>query len=121
MDIDPIQERTSSINKIKQWFKSLFRKKKTEPDYEKVLQTARENAYKNYQAYSKFGMSCEQAAKNLEKMGKAFAVYNKFLTPNQMREILDKESIEDESILYADGKPYCIIKKGEPIWMDKNK
>lgn len=115
MDIDPIQERTSSINKIIKWFRSLFNKKKT-PDYEKILSEVSKNAERNYIAYSDFGLSCEKA-------GKALAQFGKVLSPNQMREICDLKRIEDEEdcTLYADNKAYCIIRKGEPIWLEKDK
>lgn len=116
MDIDPIQERTSSINKIIKWFKSLFKKKK-KPDYEKILAEVQINAKNNYEAYSKFGMSCESAAYSMKQMGMAFAKFDEVLPKNEIRKRMDM----DECTLYADNKPYCIIRKGEPIWLEKNK
>lgn len=119
MNIDPIQERTNLINKLIKWAKSLFKKK---PKYEKIIKTTREAAYKNYEAYSKFGMSCEEAAKSMNEVGKIIAKFNKYTPPNQMRKELGLDPIEDTTILYADQKPYCILnKKGDPIWLEKIK
>lgn len=120
MDIDPIQERTNSINKLIKWAKSLFRKKKS-PDYEKTLLEVQKNAKANYEAYSKFGMSCEEAAKAMSKYGEAIAKFNEYKTPNQMRKELGFDEVHDDCILYADDKAYCIIRKGEPIWLEKTK
>lgn len=117
MNIDPIQEKTSLINKLIGWAKNLFKK---EPNYEKIIQASREAAYQNYELYRKYGMSCEQAAKSMKKCGDAIAKFNKVMTPNQMREILGLDS--ETTTLYADNKAYCILnKKGDPIWLDKIK
>lgn len=118
MDIDPIQEKTSSINKLIKWAKSLFKKK---PNYEKILSEVQKNAKLNYEAYSKFGKSCEEAGKSLSKCGEVIAKFNEYKTPNQMRKELGFDEVRDDCILYADDKAYCIIRKGEPIWLEKTK
>ena len=67
----------------------------------------------------KFGVSAQEASESLAKAGKSLGealIFNKFLTPNEMRKIVD----DDITTLYADGNPYCIInKKGDVIWQSK--
>lgn len=112
MDIDPIQERTSSIDKIKKWLKTLFKPSKDlNKEFQKLSEQTSKDINMTVQAVSNFGISCEEAGKRLVQ-------FSKVLTPSQMREIVYSEN----TTLYADGKPYCIIdKKGEPIWLEKNK
>lgn len=115
-DNDPIKNEENLFKKIFDKFSKKFKKKK-KFNYEEIIQEARENAYKNYEAYSKFGISCEQASKNLQKMNQVFASCNKIMSPNQMREII----ANNETILYADGEPYCKTKEGEYVWLIKEK
>lgn len=116
MDIDPIQNQKTWLEKALEKFKEFGRqfknfKKPKKPDYEELLKRLDENNKKVVYNMNKFGMSCEEA-------GKALMKFNEVLTPNKMREICDLKRIEDgETTLYADGKPYCIInRKGDIVW-----
>lgn len=115
MDIDPIQEKTSSINKLIKWVQSLFKNKK---DCNRIIKTTKKEIKDTCKAFKDYGTSCQSAAYAMQKMGTSIFKFNEILTPDQMREKIYKNT----SILYADNKPYCKLnEKGEILWLNKNK
>ena len=99
-DIEPIQEHLTLYEKIKRYFKQKTYKCKVE----KMTIDLTKNQMKVVNNMGKFGVSAEAL------------IFNKFLTPNEMRKIVD----DDITTLYADGNPYCIInQKGDVIWQSK--
>ena len=114
-DIEPIQEHLTLCEKIKRYFKQKTYKCKVE----KMTIDLTKNQMKVVNNMGKFGVSAQEASESLAKAGKSLGealVFNKFLTPNEMRKIVDN----DITTLYADGNPYCIInQKGDVIWQSK--
>ena len=111
-DIEPIQEHLTLYEKIRRYFKQKTKEKKMTIDLTK-------NQMKVVNNMGKFGVSAQEASESLAKAGKSLGealIFNKFLTPNEMRKIVD----DDITTLYADGNPYCIInQKGDVIWQSK--
>lgn len=111
-DIEPIQEYLTLYEKIKRHFKQ----KTYKCEVEKMTIDLTKNQMKVVNNMGKFGVSAQEASESLAKAGKAF-VFNKLLSPNEMRKIVD----DDITTLYADGNPYYIInQKGDVIWQSKN-
>lgn len=110
---DPIQEKQSLLerawNKFKEFCRSFGKPKQI--DYEKILENIRNNNEKIISNMSAFGMSCEQA-------GRALAEFNKAIPHN----LVKPDYTINETTLYADGEPYCIInEKGDVVWHRKEK
>ena len=116
MDINPIQEKKTWQEIVTEKFKEFgnkFKKPKV-PHLNKQIKQLNNNQILAYNKIKEFGTSCEKA-------GKALVEFNKFMTPNQMRKALELDEIpSDETILYSDGEPYCILnKKGDIVWQKK--
>lgn len=114
-NIEPIKEQLTLFEKIKRYFKQKTYKCKVE----KMTIDLTKDQMKVVNNMGKLGVSAQEASESLAKAGKLFGealIFNKFLTPNEMRKIVD----DDITTLYADGNPYCIInQKGDVIWQNK--
>ena len=99
--------------------KDILNKKTYKCKVEKMTIDLTKNQMKVVNDMGKFGVSAQEASESLAKAGKSLGealIFNKFLTPNEMRKIVD----DDITTLYADGNPYCMInQKGDIIWQSK--
>lgn len=108
-DVEPITEKLTIYEKLKRYFKQKIYKHKVET----VTIDLQNNTLRSIKAVNDFGVSAEEASKAFGQV----ATFEKILSPNEMRKIVD----DDITTLYTDGNPYCIInQKGDVIWQSKN-